>query len=77
MSTITGGSIGDSWALKNYVGELYTADADNTPLLTMAGGLTGGRRTTVSEFPVSQEYSFETAAQPAITETASLTVKRN
>lgn len=73
MANITGGSIGDSWALKNYVGELYTADADNTPLLSMIGGLTGGKRTSVSEFPISQEYAFETAAQPAITETASLT----
>ena len=73
MSNITGGSIGDSWALKNYVGELYTADADNTPLLSMIGGLTGGKRTGRSEFAISQEYAFETAAQPAITETASLT----
>lgn len=73
MSNITGGSIGDSWALKNYVGELFTADADNAPLLTMIGGLSGGRRTGNSEFPIDQEYSFEAAAQPAITETASLT----
>lgn len=73
MANITGGSIGDSWALKNYVGELFTADAENTPLLTMIGGLTGGRMTGNSDFPIDQEYSYETAAQPAITETASLT----
>jgi hypothetical protein len=73
MSNVTGGSIGDSWSLKNYVGELFTADADNAPLLAMIGGLGGGRMTKVSEFPTTQEYSFETAAQPAITETASLT----
>jgi hypothetical protein len=73
MSNITGGSIGDSWALKNYVGELYTASPVETPLLTMIGGLSGGQMTKNSEFPISQEFALETAAQPAITETASLT----
>jgi hypothetical protein len=42
-------------------------------LLTMSGGLTGGKRTTNFEFPVSSDYALPAAAQPAITETASLT----
>lgn len=73
MANITGGAIGDSWALKNYVGELYTASVEATPLLSMIGGLTGGRLTKNSEFPCSQEFAYEALAQPAITETASLT----
>jgi hypothetical protein len=41
----------------------------------MIGGLQGGAIATVQafEFPVAQPWSLETAAQPAITETASLT----
>jgi hypothetical protein len=73
MANITGGDIGDSWALKNYVGELYTASPVETPLLTMIGGLSGGQMTKNSEFPISQEYALESVAQPAVTETASLT----
>lgn len=61
------------WALPNFAGELYTADAVNTPLLTMSGGLTGGLTTSNFEFPVASQYTLPAAAQPAITETASQT----
>lgn len=64
---------GTVWNLPNYTGELYTADLTTTPFLSMIGGLTGGKMTTNFEFPTDSEYSQETAAQPAITETASLT----
>ena len=61
------------WQLPNFSGELFTADATTTPLLTMLGGLTnGGRITDNFQFPTSSEYAFPAAAQPNITENASL-----
>lgn len=64
---------GTTWNLPNYAGELFTADAINTPLLNMIGGLSGGKQTANFEFPVASTYAMPSAAQPAITETASLT----
>ena len=65
---------GTIWSLPNFAGELFTADAINTPFLTMIGGLTGGGKTTENfEFPTSSEYAFPAAAQPTISEAASLT----
>jgi len=72
MAQVSGTGI--TWNLPNYSGELFTADAINTPILTMLGGLTGGGLQTDNfEFPVASEYDFPAAAQPAITENASLT----
>lgn len=71
MANVTG--IGTTWNLPNYSGELFTADATQTPLLSMIGGLTGGKQTTNFEFPTSVLYSFPDAAQPSISETASVT----
>ncbi len=64
---------GTIWNLPNFWGELFTADLINTPFLAMIGGLTGGRQANNFEFPTSSEYDFPSAAQPALTETASLT----
>lgn len=64
---------GTVWNLPNYSGELFTADATQTPFLSMIGGLTGGKRTNNFEFPTCQLYSNPEAAQPEITETASTT----
>jgi hypothetical protein len=65
---------GSIWSLPNFAGELFTADAINTPFLSMIGGLTGGGKITENfEFPTSSEYAFPAAAQPNISETASLT----
>jgi hypothetical protein len=64
---------GTVWNLPNYAGELFTADMINTPFLSMIGGLTGGKQTDNFEFPVDSTYSMPAAAQPGITETASLT----
>jgi len=64
---------GTIWSLPNFAGELFTADAINTPFLSMIGGLTGGGKTTDNfEFPTSSEYAFPAAQQPNITENASL-----
>jgi hypothetical protein len=72
MSQVSGQ--GTIWNLPNYWGELFTADLVNTPFLSMIGGLSGGGMQTDNfEFATSSEYDFPAAAQPAITETASLT----
>jgi len=64
---------GTIWSLPNFAGELFTADAINTPFLSMIGGLTGGGMTTENfEFPTASQYAFPAAQQPAITENASL-----
>lgn len=64
---------GTTWNLPNYAGELFTADPTNTPILSAIGGLTGGVQTENFEFPTDSQYSLPEAAQPEITETASLT----
>lgn len=70
MPNITG--TGTTWNLLNYAGELFTADALNTPILGAIGGMTGGVQTENFEFPTDSQYSLPAAAQPGITETASL-----
>ena len=52
--------------------ELYTADALNTPLLTMSGGLTGGLLTENFEFPTSVDYVLPGAGQNVVSEVASM-----
>lgn len=63
------------WNCPNYTGELYLIGANKTPFLNMIGGLQGGAIRTVADFqyPLAQPWALESAAQPAITETASLT----
>jgi hypothetical protein len=72
-SAVTG-----SWNCLNYVGEVFQigAQGNQTPFLTMMGGLTSGNLgiTNSLNFPTAVPWSLESAAQPAITETASLTV---
>lgn len=65
---------GTVWNLPNYSGELFTASQINTPFLTMIGGLTGGGLQTQNfEFATYSDYDLPTAAQPAISESQSLT----
>jgi len=71
MSQVTG--LGTIWNLPNYAGELFTADATQTPLLSMAGGLTGGRMTENFEFPTAVLFDYPTPEQPEISEQASAT----
>ena len=64
----------NTFNLPNYVGELFLVGGKQTPFLTMIGGLSnGGRAVAGWEYPVSVEEALNTAAQPDITETASLT----
>ncbi len=66
---------GTEWNLPNYAGEILTSSHEATPLLNIIGGLSGGNAkiTTNFQFPLNSNFDHETAAQPAITETASLT----
>jgi len=70
MANVAAGTV---WNVPNYTGELFTSDMINTPFLSAIGGLTGGMQSTNFEFATDSQYDQETASQPAITETASLT----
>ena len=72
MATNVSG-IGTTWNLPNYAGELFTADPTQTPLLSMIGGLTGGKQTDNFEFPTAVLFDYPDAAQPEISENASAT----
>lgn len=71
MSNVT--DIGTTWNLPNYAGELFTADPTQTPLLSMIGGLTGGKQTDNFEFPTAVLFDYPEAEQPSISESASAT----
>jgi hypothetical protein len=79
MAQVTGTST--YWNTPNYDGLLWTADVTpgrgtGTPFLSIIGGLNGNnaiRRAGDFDYAMSAEYDFPAAAQPAITETASLT----
>lgn len=64
---------GTVWNDTNFVGELYVVGANQTPFLNTIGGLNAGKVATSWAFPLNQHKTLEAAAQPAITETASLT----
>jgi len=66
---------GTTWNCPNYTGELYLIGANQTPFLNMIGGLQGEAIKVVADFqfPLAQPWALESAAQPAVTETASLT----
>lgn len=70
MANVAGGTV---WNLPNYLGALFTASPLQTPITSMAGGLNGVKQTDNFQFAVDTTYAHEAAAQPAITETASLT----
>lgn len=71
MAEVTG--LGSTWNLPNYAGELFTADATQTPFLSMIGGLTGGMQTKNNEFPTAVLFDYPEAKQPDISEKASAT----
>jgi hypothetical protein len=63
------------WNCPNYTGELFLIGANQTPFLNMIGGLQGDtiRVTGDFQFPLAQPWALESASQPNITETASMT----
>lgn len=58
----------------NYTGELFLIGANQTPFLNMIGGLTGGKTYQSFEFPVSQPWNLEAAAQRARSEAQAITM---
>lgn len=65
---------GNTFNLPNYSGELFTADQENTPFLSMVGGLSdGGKQTSNKEFSTDSLYQYPEASQPDISESASET----
>lgn len=69
MANITG--TGTVWNLPNYAGQLYTSTPAETPFLNMIAA--NAVLTDNFEFPTGAEYTHETASQPAIAESDSLT----
>ncbi len=69
MSNVT--ATGTVWNLPGYAGQLYTSTPTETPFLNLISGKVV--KTDNFQFPTGSEYSHETASQPSITETASLT----
>lgn len=63
-------AIATTFTCPNYSGMLYTKSNRATPFLNAIGAAVVSPSV---EFPVNQEYSLGAAAQPAISETASLT----
>lgn len=62
---------GTVWNLPNFAGQLYSASPTETPFFSRIAGK--AVKTNNFQFPVGVEYAHETAAQPAISETASTT----
>ena len=54
--------------LPNYSGELFTASREQTPFLSMIGGINGAKATKALTFSITSEYTITNVAQPAITE---------
>ena len=67
MGAVTG--LGDSYDLPNYVGELFNITPNDTPFLSMMGGMTGGKSVTSKQF-TWQTVDNAAAAQTAVVEGA-------
>jgi hypothetical protein len=66
-------AVANSFNAPNFIGELFMVGDKKTPFLNMLGGLSGGKQSNAWDFPISQEWNLDAAAQPAIAEAASLT----
>ena len=54
--------------LANYSGELFSASRENTPFLSMIGGINGAKVSKALGFVTGSEYTLNAPAQPGITE---------
>ena len=61
--------------LPNFVGELFSLVPQQTPLVSMSGGLTGGKRTMTKEFTWTVEDNAEAAANRVALEGADPTAE--
>jgi len=59
--------------LPNYAGELFTASREQTPFLSMIGGINGAKVTKALTFPITSEYTITGISQPAISEATAAT----
>jgi hypothetical protein len=57
----------------NYLGLLYEIGQNMTPFLNSIGGLQNWRQAASQEFAIDAEYRLQTAGQPSISETQSIT----
>lgn len=74
MSGVT--ALGTTFNLPNYVGELFALTPEDTPLLSMIGGLTGGKETTATLFQW-QTYDLRDAGQNVALEGADAPTAQN
>ena len=58
-------------------GQLFEVGGSNNVFLQMIGGLNGGYTVNAADFPMSSDWTLDAGAQPAITETGSLTAPAN
>ena len=65
MAAVAGQGL--TYNLPNFVGELFKLTATETPLLSMVGGVSGGRRTTSTQFTI-QTADNTAPSQPNILE---------
>jgi hypothetical protein len=57
----------------NYLGQLFLIGSNQTPFLSMIGGVNGAKTCKSFLFPTAQPWSLSSASQPAITEAGSVT----
>lgn len=57
----------------NYLGQLFLIGANQTPFLSMIGGVNGAKTCNSFLFPTAQPWALSSASQPAITEAQSVT----
>ena len=70
MAGSIGAVLGTTYNLPNFVGELFGLTPTETPIVSISGGLTGGRPTDGNTVFSWQNYDLADAAQPAIVEGA-------
>ena len=64
--------VGSNWNLPNFIGELYSASPQNTPMLSMLGGMGRGKISQDFEFPTSVNYALRAPGQNVVSEQASI-----
>jgi len=72
-STLFSGGDADSYSLPNFIGELFSLMPQVTPVLTMAGGLNGGRSIAARDFTWQAEDGEPASATAQVVENAAPT----
>ena len=61
------------WDMLNYAGTLFTVSREQTPFLSMIGGINGARGVNALHFPISSEYTLANVSSAGITEATAAT----